>query len=83
MGQKSPARESSRLGRAAVTVYSGTRYHGQSTILYLNLAVFRPVRDSLDGKDPVVRYRNLLDQSSFRIVPMPRFFVKSPLLLSP
>src|SRR5262245_51611492 len=42
-----------------------------------------PVRGLLGGKDPAGRILKPRDQSSFRINPVPRFLVKSELLLLP
>jgi hypothetical protein len=41
------------------------------------------VKSSLGGEDPTDRVFDLRDQSSFRIVPMPRFVVNGELLLLP
>ena len=42
-----------------------------------------PVRGLLGGKDPTGRFLEPRNQSSFRIVPRPRFLVNSELLLLP
>ena len=42
-----------------------------------------PVGGLLGGQDPTGRFSLSADQSSFRIVPTPRFLAKSELLLLP